>query len=168
MSEFGAVVKAYHGAAMLVWNDPAVWLQERNSEDTRLLQWPRPIEGTGYQKLLAVLFNANVDFVLRWLEHGGHPALPTLPPDVSDRAFQIVLRVVHRGFLKGKEAIETGHTTGKRVFGRKEYKNEVRRGLVDLLQRSGLRAEFGDDAFLALGISRAAAFRHMGKKPPRK
>jgi hypothetical protein len=160
---FGPLVRVYMAASKAVWNDPAVWIEERDNSDQRLLQWPRPHVGTAYEKLLQSLFNADVDVILILLESRGHPALPALPPEVDDPKFQVVLRVAHRAFLRGKEAIERKFGGYERVTGLKEFRNDVTALGVDLAIRSGLRREMGDQAFTALGISRSAAYRAMNR-----
>jgi len=160
------ILQAFREASRTVWNDPAAWIEERDSADARLLVWTRPVEGTGYEQLLAALFNAEVDFILVILEAREHPALPDFPPDINDPKFQVVLRVMHRAYLRGKAAVDAFEDMpgADRVTGMKEFKADYRALAVDLIQRSGLRKEMGDEAFEALGISRAAAYRAMGRR----
>lgn len=160
---FGRVVKAFLAASKSVWNDPNVWMEERDSDDRRLLVWPRPDEGTGYERLLALLFNAEVEIVLVALRLRAHPALPAWPPDVHDPRFQVVLRVVQRACLKGEAAVDAfkDMSGADRLTGLRDFNNDLTAALVDWIQRSGLRSKLGDDAFELVGISRSVAYRAM-------
>lgn len=168
MSELllGPVVKAYHAAAKTIWNDPEVWIAERDRVDIGdPLQWPRPVVGTVYQRFLAALHNGDVEVVVFVLAMEKHPALPDLPVDVGDPKFQLVLRVMDRSFRAGAAVIEATFGGAERVTGWREFTNEWRGDVVEFLQRSGIRAELGDAAaFAAFGISSSAAFRHMKRK----
>lgn len=163
---FGQIVKAYLSASKEVWNDPSVWIEERDSDDRRVLAWPHRVEGTGYEQLLAILFNSEVDAVLSALELHEHPALPAFPHDVHDPRFQVVLRVLHRAFLKGKAAIDAFEEAAgsDRVTGLREFRNDFVVDLVAWIQRSKLRRELGDHAFDVFGISRSVAYRAMRRR----
>ena len=165
----GPIIKAYLAASKEVWNDPAAWIEERASNDMRLLAWPRPEQPTGYQDLLALMFNADVESVLKVLELRGHPALPGLPPDVSDPKFQVVLRVMHRAFLHGMAAIQplADLAGADRVTGLREFRNQTNEAGADLIKRAGLDRELGDGVYKALTTSRSSAYRAMKRRRAR-
>jgi hypothetical protein len=167
--DFGRMLRAFLAASKAVWNDGAVWIEERDRAPAGpLLAWPLPMnEGTHHQQLLAVLFNSEVEMVLALLELRAHPARPAIPQDYRDPKMQVVLRVMHRALNAGEAVMVEQFGDGELVSGRREFRNEVTRDLVDFLIRSGLRAKKGDEVFPAVGLSRTAAYRAMKRKPKR-
>ena len=170
-SDFTALMQAFLDASKSIWNDPAVWIEERdrNVTDGRLLAYPLPVDqGTQHQQFLAVLFNGEVEVVLGILEHHKHPAFPGEPHDVHDPRMQIVLRVMHRAIDKGEAAMVKLFGDGEIVSGRREYQNKITDDFVDLMVRSGLKRGFGDEIFALGDVSRASAYRSMARRANRK
>lgn len=152
----GAAIAVYQRTSRAVLFDAVIWQQEARNPDRRLLQWPRPAEGTQSDRLLSVLFNADVDVLLYLFEDEGDARMPTWPPDVHDPKMQVLLRV-QRSMDVGWRAMVAGFG-GLELSGWRRYKNEVMASLSELALRSGLPR---DDAFAALGIGRRQGFRSL-------
>ena len=159
-------IAAYHAASAAVWNDEAVWCTERASIEKRLMAWPRPYEGTQYNRLLSVLFNADVDVLLYILKERDDPASPAWPPDARDPRMQVLLRVMQRSMEAGAAAIQRDFG-GLELTRKRDYMNAVKESLADVAVRSGLpRAE----AFALFGIGStrrmfsARKRAHVGRK----
>lgn len=154
---FGAAIEVYQRASSAVLFDAVIWQQEANNQDQRLLQWPRPAGGTQSDRLLSVLFNADVEVLLFLLADAGDARIPNWPLDLNDPKMQVLLRVVQRSMDVGWRAM-VAEFGGLELSGRRRYKNEVMESLSDLALRSGLPR---GDAFAALGIGRRQGFRSL-------
>lgn len=155
--DFSVAIRAYLSASLPVWNDEAVWREEQASAERRLLPWPRPYEGTQFNRLLSVLFNSDVDVLLVLLKERDDSFSPAWPPSAHDPKMQALLRVVQRSMQAGEAAMVNAFG-GERVTGRREYLNRVNDACVSWALASGLpRAE----AFELVGVSRAGAYRAM-------
>lgn len=150
-----AALKVYQHASMAVMDDPSVWDEEGSSSEQRVLAWPRPYEGTQHRRLLAVLFNADVDVVLVLLKDREDPRCPTWLPSVNDPAMQVLLRVVQRGAEAGDAALVKAFG-GLELTGKRAFSNMVTDQLADMAVASGLPRR---EAFDALGIGQRQGFR---------
>ena len=157
---FGPVVKLYLAESKAVWNDPAVWIAERDRHvDPAPIGWPMPVEGTAYERELATWFNGEVEIVLLVLAMRNHPASPDFPLDVGDPRFQLVLRVVARAWEAGWRAVER-EFAGQRITGWGKYQSEWRAEVLDWMLKQKLPRKVVYDAF---GISKPAAQRSLKK-----
>jgi hypothetical protein len=147
-------------ASKAVWNDGAVWIEERDRREWQPLAWPRASAPTKYEGFLAELFNSEVEVVLHALHLTGHPALPRAPYSVVDPAFQIVLRVVHRAVEAGIAAIETNLADrhGARVTGLKGLRNDYTASAVRFILKYRIDRQQG---YAAFAISKPGAHRAM-------
>lgn len=148
-------IRIYHAAALAVLNDPRVWHEERASKEARSLAWPRPYEGTQFNRLLSVLFNADVDVALVLLKARDDPGSPAWPPDVRDPKMQALLRVVQRAMEAGAAAI-VGAFGGDELTRKRDYQNSVTEALAELGIAWGLTHA---EAAAALGIEPRRAKR---------
>jgi hypothetical protein len=152
-------VQVYQAAAIAVWNDEAVWIDEAARTGCRPLAWPRPHEGTHYNRLLSMLFNADVDVVLLLLKANELPHSPDWPPRVDDPKMQTVLRVVQRSLEAGDRALRSLFG-GERVTGRREYLNRVHEALAEEAIRMARALGMNrDEAFGTVGLPRRKGFR---------
>ena len=157
-------IAVYHAASLAVWNDVDVWRQETVNPTDRLLAWPRPAEGTQLERLLSVLFNADVDVLLVLLKARGDTLSPAWPPDPRDPRLQVLLRVVQRSMGAGRRAMVAAFG-GKELNRRRDYINAVIEQMAAEAVASGLpRAE----AFAALGIGKRRGFRARKRAVSRK
>ena len=148
-------IAEYHAASLAVWDDEAVWIEERASAERRLMAWPRPYKGTKANHWLSALFNADVDLLLAILKERDDPESPAWPPDTRDPKMQVLLRVVQRSMVAGNAAIVAGFG-GLELNGKRDYTNGVMEALADLAWRSGLpRAK----AFDTFGIAKRRGYR---------
>jgi len=162
--KFTDVVDAYHAASRRVLLDPLVLAEERASSETRILQWPRPYEGTQLNRLLSVLFNADVSVLLELLRLADDTESPVPPYSLTDPRFQALLRVVQRAMTIGADAIAAQYG-GHEAAGRREYKNRTVEALSDWAIRSGLPR---DAAFDLVGLGRRQGFRARKRAAKRK
>lgn len=153
--DFSQAVAAYQRATWPVLTDPAVWREESASAEQRLLAWPRPADGTTFNWMLSILFNADVDVLLVLLKAHDDPRSPAWPPDVHDPKMQVLLRVVQRALQAGAAAL-VAEFGGERITGRRAFVNRSNEAMADLALRSGLKR---DEAFAALGLGRRQGFR---------
>jgi len=166
--DFAIAMRAYHVASMPVLNDAAVWREECQRDEPRLMAWPRPYRGTKFNRLLSVLFNADVDVVLAILRSRDDPMSPAWPPDVRDPKMQVVLRVVQRAMDAGCAAMLAAFD-GERVTGRREYMNRALEDWTELAMHVARRDSLTrDQAFELFDIPRRQAFRAIKRASKRK
>jgi hypothetical protein len=158
-------IAAYHGASWAVLNDADVWRQESINPETRLLAWPRPAEGTQRNRLLSVLFNADVNVVLVLLKERDDPLSPAWPPDVRDPRMQALLRVVQRSMDAGHAAM-VAQFGGLELSRRRDYINGVIERMAAEAIASGMPTR--DAAFVALGIDERRGYRARKRTITRK
>ena len=161
-------IATYHAGAWTVLTSDEAWCQEAASNECRLMAWPRPCEGTQFNRLLSVLFNADADVVIALLRADDDPRSPDWPPDVRDPKMQVLLRVVQRSMQAGERAIVDGFG-GLELSGRRDYKNMVKEQLAAhaLTFASKLKLT-RDEAFNAMGLPRRGAFRAVKRVHTRK
>lgn len=167
-SDLAFAIQLYHEHAMRVWDDEAVWNEEAARTACRPLAWPRPVEGTQYQRLLAILFNADVDIVLVLLRQQGRTHSPDWPPDVRDPKMQTVLRVMQRSLEEGERAMRN-IVGGERVTGRRDYINRTNEQLAaEALKAARALQLTRDEAFELVGLPRRQGFRAVKRSHRKK
>lgn len=158
--EFVAALETYRAASLAIWNDAETWHAEAARQDARPLAWPRPEDtGTHFEKLLALLFNADVDVVLVLLRSRDDPYSPPWPPDVRDPKLQTVLRMVQLGNEAGAAAMAEAFG-GERITGRREYQNQTAEALAEFALQAARDLNLSrDEAFDLVGLPRRRGFR---------
>lgn len=157
--QLAEAIAAYHAASLAVLTSDDVWLEEQASNEARLLAWPRPCEGTQLNRLLSMLFDADVNVALVLLRADDDPRSPAWPPNVRDPKMQVLLRVVQRSMQSGEAAI-VAQFGGLELNGRRDFNNLVNEQVA--AYALGLAAKTGwtrDEAFSAVGLPRRAGFR---------
>lgn len=169
--DMAAMMQIADDATRAVLTDPKVWDEERRRDDAAYLPWPIAEPKDGYQQWLRLLAIACVQNVISaMLESEGlqagdmpakvrdaMPALPEFQPVlwVCKRAVDAADRAIRRRFGGDK----AGYLTGKRDF-------------LNWLKKAQIERLLGPDVSVAqaaamIGLSTAAAYRALNRKPPR-
>lgn len=158
--EAGEVVREFDAAARAVLGDPSVWAEEAERPSLAPLPWPLRRGGQGYGQLLRYLCELLVEDVLATMREAGREPPPE---DVGHPEFQWVLRVVKRAADAGDAALVAKFGGTGRLSIKRDLDNFVKRLRAEEAVRSGLPR---GEAFSRLGLSRAGAYRALGR--PRK
>lgn len=160
--EIPQILDIHRVATQRAIRDISVWREERYSTETRLVQWPLPEQASGYEQLLALLFESAVETTIALLVATDDPALPTLPPSMHDPKFQVLLRVVQRAHIAARAEIEAKFD-GVRATGWREAK--VRTNALGFsLAATALRDMPRPQALDLLGLKKSGAYRAAGRK----
>lgn len=156
------LIGIWQAASIAVWNSETAWREEATSAEARVLAWPQPDEGTKHQRLMKLLFNADVDVVLVWMKAHAHPMTPAWPPDVHDPKMQVLLRVMARAGAAGEAAVldEFGGDTVSGFGPNGAFVKQVNEQLAELaLQMARDMGLIRDEAFDLVGLPRRKGFR---------
>ena len=158
MREFLAV---FHATVQPIWGSRSVWDQEAARLDATPLPWPLRMHGEGFAQLMRALAAASVDTVRDAIARTRGPqAVP--PEDPTDPAFQMILRVVKRACDAAEVALCARFGGSGPLPLKRELLKLARANDADRAIRSGMpRAQ----AFKAAGISKAAAYRALRRRP---
>jgi hypothetical protein len=160
-------------ALRTIGNDCDVWAEELARGGTAVLPWPLAVPKDGYQQWLRLFAIAGVSNVLAAMGQArgmsaraaDNFAAAALAGDEWEAPeCQLVLRVVKRAVDAADRAIRGRFANTGTLGGKRNVLNWLKRHQVARLVAQGLSVV---DAAAVVGIGKSAAYRALGRTPPR-